>query len=682
MRVNGLFGWVEYNNARSFALLLSFILLMQPLAAITLYVPLLYADPAHAPLLHWAGYAARYVPAVTLAAAAMFAMQMWWHLKTVRKDVAFRFVDDEEEPRLCGLVEPLSIAAGIPTPYVGVIDSPEMNAFACGVTRKASVVVFTRGIVDGLDDDELSSVIAHELVHIRNGDTRLIAAANVFLRINTLIDGSSGWKPQRYRNIVPLLVLPGLFLMYLGVALLSQLCLRLGFVSRLLISSAREFIADAEAVRLTQHPAAFVSALQRIQGNSELPGLPFAQDAMMIDGMTNGRLATHPSIMDRIQAIVATTGQMALDARPRRDTRAMSGLRPGGFGRAGLKAWNMESLERFAITGHAPRASIPRAFRQTGGDRLILGLRWDIALAMVATFLVAMVVHRGNIEGGLGKLGQVLYRPGLLESVRENVRACNAANFQAMQGHDAPDDACDNTQSVFASQAKNPGSNAAQEGRLLSDFDMAMLSLGELDRRPERQPLPHGGFMISRRNDKLPADLRATDLMPSYALPVHEAWLRLTQGSITPFLRALQCGVLVYAHINAVTDQSVTWSITTETVEQIRLTATIAADGPETTRVSLAIVDFEKTVPVSDSRTPNEPPSPVMMRPALSPPLRPFFAEAINAMLEGRSFQTSRVNSPPVLDPGPRTTADICVSQRSRLGYGSRFSIHDRPLQP
>ena len=26
-------------------------------------------------------------------------------------------------------------------------------------------------LLDGLDDDELSAVIAHELIHIRNGDT-------------------------------------------------------------------------------------------------------------------------------------------------------------------------------------------------------------------------------------------------------------------------------------------------------------------------------------------------------------------------------------------------------------------------------------------------------------------------------------------------------------------------------
>jgi len=451
----------------------------------------------------------------------------------------------------------------------------------------------------------------------------------------------------------------------------------LGFASRLLISSAREFIADAEAVRLTQHPSAFVSALRRIEGNGALPGLKFEQDAMMFVGTAKGWLATHPSIMDRVQAIVATTGQMALDARPQRDTRAETGFRSGGFGRAAEGYWNRNALERVAAIGSAPRASVLKAFRQAGGDRLVLGLRWDVALAMLATFVAAMVIHHGDIQGGLGPLGQVLWRPELLASLRDKVQGCDTGFTRGPHDRSAPTNACDELAATLTGKETH-GSNATRGMRLLSDSDMAMASQGE----PARRSLSHGGFMITRRGEKSPRDLRATDLMPSYPLPVHEVWLRLTQGNIAPFLRALQCGVLVHAHVDIVMDQSVTWSITSETVEQLRLTATLTADGAEATRISLAIADFEKAVAVSDSRPSSMPTYPVMFRPALSPPVRPFFAEAINAILQGRSFQTSRVNSPPALEPGPKMTADICASQRGRLGGGERFSINDRPLRP
>jgi Zn-dependent protease with chaperone function len=302
---------------RSTAILLSFALLSQPMAMVVLFAPLVFLDPAHAPWYNWAGYGARYAPGVALAAVGYFLFQMWRHVNAVRRDVAFCFVDHGDEPRLCGLIEPLAIASGIDAPHVGVIESPAMNAFACGVTRNLSVLVFTRGLINGLDDDELSAVIAHELIHIGNGDTRLIAAANVFMRTLGLLNRANIFKPKRYRQIAILLFAPILFPVYLGVALLAQLCVRLGYASRLMISSAREFIADAEAIRLTQDPAALVSALRGIEGDWTIAGLAPEQDAMMIAGAAQGVLATHPPIAERIEAIVAMTGAIALDSRPR-----------------------------------------------------------------------------------------------------------------------------------------------------------------------------------------------------------------------------------------------------------------------------------------------------------------------------------------------------------------------------
>jgi hypothetical protein len=181
MRVNGLYGHIRSNDVRSLALFAGFVAALQFLAMLALFVPLAMHDPDHAPLYGWTGYLVRWVPIVTVIGALLFAVQMAWHVRTVRRRTDFRFVDDHDEPRLCRIVEPLTIAAGLPTPYVGVIDSPALNAFACGIRQKDAVLVFTRGLVDGLDDDELAAVAAHEIVHIVNGDIRLIAATNVWL---------------------------------------------------------------------------------------------------------------------------------------------------------------------------------------------------------------------------------------------------------------------------------------------------------------------------------------------------------------------------------------------------------------------------------------------------------------------------------------------------------------------
>ena len=338
MRVNGLYGHVRSNDARSLALFAGFVASFHMLAALALVVPLAMLDPEHAPLYGWTGYLVRWVPILTIAGAVLFVVQMLWHVRTVRHRTDFRFVDDQDEPRLCRIVEPLAIAAGLPTPYVGVIDSPALNAFACGIRRKDAVLVFTRGLIDGLDDDELAAVAAHEIVHIVNGDIRLIAATNVCLDTLKLLQQRR--SPRRVNRIweamtLPILALtlPLLVVLILVVLFLRRLAVDGSHLARLLIASAREFIADAEAVRLTQNPAALVSALGRIEGRSAIRGLAAGQDAMMIDGAHEGAFATHPRIAERVAAIVAVTGSMALIAPARRDTRPPELRAAGGFGR-------------------------------------------------------------------------------------------------------------------------------------------------------------------------------------------------------------------------------------------------------------------------------------------------------------------------------------------------------------
>ena len=273
---------------------------------------------------------------------------MAWHVRTVRRRTDFRFVDDHDEPRLCRIVEPLTIAAGLPTPYVGVIESPALNAFACGIRQKDAVLVFTRGLIDGLDDDELAAVAAHEIVHIMNGDIRLIAATNVCLdTLKLLQQRPSARRANRIWEActLPILavVLPMLVVLILVVLFLRRLAVDGSHLTRLLIASAREFIADAEAVRLTQNPAALVSALRRIEGRSVIPGLAAGQDAMMIDGAHEGAFATHPTIAERVAAIISVTGSMALIAPARRDTRPPELRAAEGFGRRGAPASKQHS---------------------------------------------------------------------------------------------------------------------------------------------------------------------------------------------------------------------------------------------------------------------------------------------------------------------------------------------------
>jgi Zn-dependent protease with chaperone function len=395
MQVNGLYGHVRSNDVRSLALFAGFVVAFHLLAALALVVPLAMLDPDHAPLYGWTGYLVRWVPIVTAIGALLFAVQMAWHVRTVRRRTDFRFVDDDDEPRLCRIVEPLAIAAGLPTPYAGVIDSPALNAFACGIRQKDAVLVFTRGLIDGLDDDELAAVAAHEIVHIVNGDIRLIAATNVCLDTLKLLQPRP--STQRMKRIqeacsLPILavVLPIMVVLILVMMFLRRLAVDGSHLARLLIASAREFIADAEAVRLTQNPAALVSALHRIEGRSVIPGLAAGQDAMMIDGAHEGAFATHPTIAERVAAIISVTGSMALNAPARRDTRPPELSAREGFGRRvapGLEA----ALLR---TRQGTSAALARV---SSSEFNRLGLTPELTVGAVAAIAVFLWAHSADL---------------------------------------------------------------------------------------------------------------------------------------------------------------------------------------------------------------------------------------------------------------------------------------------
>jgi Zn-dependent protease with chaperone function len=395
MRVNGLYGHVRSNDARSLALFAGFVAAFHLLAMLGLIVPLAVFDPDHAPLYGWMGYLIRWVPIVTIVGALLFVVQMAWHVRTVRRKTDFRFVDDQDEPRLCRIVEPLAIAAGLSTPYVGVIDSPALNAFACGIRQKDAVLVFTRGLIDGLDDDELAAVAAHEIVHIVNGDIRLIAATNVCLDTLNLLQMRPGKQPMIKRIqaacTLPVLavVMPVMVVLFLVVMFLRRVAIDASHLVRLLIASAREFIADAEAVRLTQNPAALVSALHRIEGHSVIPGLAAGQDAMMIDGAHEGAFATHPTIAERVAAIIAVTGSVALIAPARRDTRPSELSARQGFGRR--VAPPLEAALR------AQRGASAALARVSSGEFNRLGLTPELTMGMVAAIGVFLWTHSADL---------------------------------------------------------------------------------------------------------------------------------------------------------------------------------------------------------------------------------------------------------------------------------------------
>jgi len=151
-------------------------------------------------------------------------------------------ISQEQNPYVFRLVENLSITAGIPMPKIYLIKDPALNAFATGRDPKHSSIALTTGIIEGLENEELEGVIAHELSHIKNFDIRLMMLVIVLVGTITLL---ADWfirfnffRDSNHRqNNTAVFALVGLIL-----AILSPIFAEL---IKLAISRKREFLADA-----------------------------------------------------------------------------------------------------------------------------------------------------------------------------------------------------------------------------------------------------------------------------------------------------------------------------------------------------------------------------------------------------------------------------------------------------
>src|SRR4051812_3391345 len=98
-------------------------------------------------------------------------------------------IDPREPGQFAELVETvhrLAREAGLPAPpEVGVYQSPELNAFATGPTKRRALVAVSTGLLQRMDRDELEGVLGHELTHVANGDmvtmTLLQGVINAFV---------------------------------------------------------------------------------------------------------------------------------------------------------------------------------------------------------------------------------------------------------------------------------------------------------------------------------------------------------------------------------------------------------------------------------------------------------------------------------------------------------------------
>jgi len=219
---------------------------------------------------------------------------------------------NEANRELLNLVENTAIMAGLPTPKVYVIEDKSLNAFATGREPKSASITLTRGLIKKLNKNELQAVIAHELAHIGNRDTRLktivIAGIGCFLFFGELLNRMVG-RGRGGRNYLTLVIL-----------VMAFTCRVFGYVVapilRLALSRRLEYQADATAAKITRDPDALVSALAKIAAN---PTVEAFDSSPLVGNMCIANPAkpkffrklycTHPPIEDRITALKDMMGE-------------------------------------------------------------------------------------------------------------------------------------------------------------------------------------------------------------------------------------------------------------------------------------------------------------------------------------------------------------------------------------
>ena len=261
--------------------------------------------------------------------------------------------DDLKMLAVLGEEMALASGEGVPPASFYVLESSSPNAFACGRSVKKGSIVVTRGLLNKLSRDELQAVIAHEMAHLKNGDSwftvqaigfvwavmtaGIIAGLAVYLALLLLF--LVMWLVGKFAEEAEdaggcLVSFIGLAVLLYGIYLVGIYILLVGLVLIIVsigvkaassfISKAREFLADACSAQWTRNPLALASALAKVDGGPALSGFTVSTlrplwlngqtmaDNKFISKIINFLYDTHPPSSERLERLKAMAGSTAV----------------------------------------------------------------------------------------------------------------------------------------------------------------------------------------------------------------------------------------------------------------------------------------------------------------------------------------------------------------------------------
>ena len=248
-----------------------------------------------------------------IVVALVFALVMnmgayWFSDKIALGMTKSQPITEQDDPELYSIVREQARLAGLPMPKVYEIYSDSPNAFATGRSPKNAAVAVTTGIRRILNREELSAVLAHEMAHVGNRDTLIMAVVAsiagaismlaMLAQFSAIFGGMFGGREGR-DNIIGLLVVA--IVMPIAAALV-----------RAAVSRTREFQADATGAHNCGNPRALASALEKLERGSEVRPMRVAEGASHLfivnplKGASFSNLfSTHPPTAERVRRLTS-----------------------------------------------------------------------------------------------------------------------------------------------------------------------------------------------------------------------------------------------------------------------------------------------------------------------------------------------------------------------------------------
>lgn len=255
------------------------------------------------------GINASFIVPLAVAISLIGVWASYWNSdKLVLTMTGARVVSHADAPQLYNLVEEVCIAAGLPMPKVAIVDDEAPNAFATGRDPDHAVIAFTTGILRVMDREQLQGVAAHEMAHVGNRDTLVMAIAAStagLLAVVADMGARMAFFSRRDSNGNPIALIVSLVILVL--APIAALLIKAS------VSRKRESLADATAVEFTRNPTGLRRALEELARDNTVVHQRSTAVAHVwiespLDGKQRSMFDTHPPLSERISLLKQMEG--------------------------------------------------------------------------------------------------------------------------------------------------------------------------------------------------------------------------------------------------------------------------------------------------------------------------------------------------------------------------------------